>query len=520
MNLVKCDPDTTKKSRGQNTRLEEELITAPLFSLSACETLDTDPQNTEHTLNGVQTFYPQYGLLGMRNRPSSDTLTQGDLVYANVSAPWSAFICGSQGSGKSHTLSCLLENSLIASSPAGKLSSPLAGLVIHYDKFTAFSSMQLCEAAYLHSSDIPVRVLVSPTNYLAMKKAYQALSGGSNMLKVQPLYLPQKDLNIGMMKTLMGIGNRTEQPLYIEVVMKILRDMAIANQGKSGFNYAAFKLLLQREQFLKGQLMPLNMRLEVLESFFEPGSMPGAGANTSKEKGAGDVWSFPPGTLTIIDLSCPFVGQEDACALFNISVSLFLKNRQDTGRLIALDEAHKFMTSTSPEAADLTETLLSVVRQQRHLAARVMIATQEPTLAPALLELCNVTIIHRFSSPAWFKAIRAHIAGAGAQEVGTSTKASSIFNKIVRLPTGEALVFCPTALLDIVKNGDQENDESSSVTSSSRSDTPDSPFSTDSAQVATTESSSHRVVQLGTAYAHIRVRNRITVDGGRSMLQR
>lgn len=123
--------------------------------------------------------------------------------------------------------------------------------------------------------------------------------------------------------------------------MKILRDMAIANQGKSGFNYAAFKLLLQREQFLKGQLMPLNMRLEVLESFFEPGSMPGAGANTSKEKGAGDVWSFPPGTLTIIDLSCPFVGQEDACALFNISVSLFLKNRQDTGRLIALDEAHK-----------------------------------------------------------------------------------------------------------------------------------------------------------------------------------
>lgn len=123
--------------------------------------------------------------------------------------------------------------------------------------------------------------------------------------------------------------------------MKILRDMAIANQGKSSFNYSAFKLLLQREQFLKGQLMPLNMRLEVLESFFEPGSVPGASPDMPKQHVADDLWKFPPGTLTIIDLSCPFVGQEDACALFNISVALFLKNRHDTGRIIALDEAHK-----------------------------------------------------------------------------------------------------------------------------------------------------------------------------------
>lgn len=220
MNLVKRDTDASndasKASRSENPRLDEELITAPLFSLSACETLDIERLNIEEPLNGEQTF-PQYGLLGMRNRPSSNALTQEDLVYANVSAPWSAFICGSQGSGKSHTLSCLLENALIASSPAGKLSSPLAGLVIHYDKFTAFSSTQLCEAAYLHSSGIPVRVLVSPTNYLAMKKAYERLAGGSKKLKVQPLYLPQKDLNISMMKTLMGIGSRAEQPLYIEV---------------------------------------------------------------------------------------------------------------------------------------------------------------------------------------------------------------------------------------------------------------------------------------------------------------
>jgi hypothetical protein len=201
--------------RHENARLEEELMTTPLFSLAACETLNTQRENG----NGIEKseIYPQYGLLGVRIGSADDPPGQEDLVYANVSAPWSAFICGSQGSGKSHTLSCLLENALIKSSPAGKLNSPLAGLVMHYDKFTAFASTQLCEAAYLYSFGIPVRILVSPTNYLAMKAAYTKLAGGSSRLTVEPLYLPQKDLTIGMMKTLMGINNKAEQPLYIEV---------------------------------------------------------------------------------------------------------------------------------------------------------------------------------------------------------------------------------------------------------------------------------------------------------------
>lgn len=117
--------------------------------------------------------------------------------------------------------------------------------------------------------------------------------------------------------------------------------MAIQNQGRAGFDYPAFKRILERENFLKGQLMPLTMRLQVLESFFEPGSVPGAKLDKSKQRDADTFWNFLPGTLTIIDLSCPFVGPEDACALFNICLSLFLKKRQDVGRIIALDEAHK-----------------------------------------------------------------------------------------------------------------------------------------------------------------------------------
>jgi hypothetical protein len=175
------------------------------------------------------------------------------------------------------------------------------------------------------------------------------------------------------------------------------------------------------------------------------------------------------------------------------------------------------MTSTTPEALDLTETLLSIIRQQRHLGARVVIATQEPTLAPALLELCNLTIIHRFSSPAWFKSIKSHIAGAGTGLLDSDDgPPGEIFSKIVRLPTGEALVFCPTALLGIQKLSREQSNESFDIfdlgasstapRSCRASDTPDSPWT--------------QVLQLGAGYALIRVRQRFTIDGGRSVLQR
>jgi hypothetical protein len=45
-------------------------------------------------------------------------------LFFNIGVPSSAFICGSQGSGKSHTLSCLLENCLMKSE-VSQLDSPL-----------------------------------------------------------------------------------------------------------------------------------------------------------------------------------------------------------------------------------------------------------------------------------------------------------------------------------------------------------------------------------------------------------
>lgn len=55
-----------------------------------------------------------------------------------------------------------------------------------------------------------------------------------------------------------------------------------------------------------------------------------------------DIWSFEPGSLTIVDLSCPFVDENAACAMFNICLAIFLVEGKDRGGcIVALDEAHK-----------------------------------------------------------------------------------------------------------------------------------------------------------------------------------
>lgn len=116
-----------------------------------------------------------------------------------------------------------------------------------------------------------------------------------------------------------------------------------------------------------------------------------------------------------MDLSDQFVNESDACALFSICLKLFMDGWQSNPRIIALDEAHKFLT-TSSEATKLTTDLIAIIRQQRHLSSRVIIATQEPTVSGDLLDLCNVSIVHRFNSPQWYRTIIKHLAGANRAE--------------------------------------------------------------------------------------------------------
>jgi hypothetical protein len=142
--------------------------------------------------------------------------------------------------------------------------------------------------------------------------------------------------------------------------------------------------------------------------------------------------------------------------------------------------------NSTPEAASLTETLLSSIRLQRHIGTRVFISTQEPTISPSLLDLCSITIVHRFSSPEWLLCLKSHLAALAHDEGNGGMGAKGIFGDIVRLRVGEALVFAPSAVVGLAeeKLGEKERE----------------------------------LVRLGTGFLRIMVRARITEDGGKSVM--
>ncbi|OJD17578.1 hypothetical protein AJ78_02329 [Emergomyces pasteurianus Ep9510] len=506
--LIEDDDRFGASADTENVARLEEIRTTPLFSSGVRMALQIQAQ---------EEILPQYGLMGMRidtySRYEEDGASEShlkrltNLVYANINAPWSTFICGSQGSGKSHTLSCMLENALLHPSDTGTLSSPLTGLVLHYDKFTSVDTGQLCEAAYL-SSKLPVRVLVAPSNYGRLETLYANmpwLPEGAPRPTVSRMYFREDQLTLGMMKDLMAVNGEGTPPLYMEVVTKVLREMAVESLSRRGIDFKEFKNRLNAQDWNKGQSGPLQMRLDLLESFLEksPPRKPARKHAVKNERQSENIWQFPGGSLTIVDLSCPFVDENDACSLFNICLSIFMERRNEGGRVVALDEAHKFLTTNSREGDNLTDTLLSLIRQQRHLATRVIIATQEPTLSPNLLDLCNVTIVHRFTSPAWFTTLRGHLAGAASDNNKQKYDSDNLFSRIVTLKTGEALVFCPSAIFDLV------SDDALEASKLLRNEP--EPHEASALKCL-------KIKELGPRYARVRIRKRVTTDGGRSIL--
>lgn len=98
-----------------------------------------------------------------------------------------------------------------------------------------------------------------------------------------------------------------------------------------------------------------------------------------------------------------------------------------------------------------------------------------------------MTIVHRFTSPSWLQALKSHLAGVSKFEGNDGRDLKEIFNKIVNLEAGEALLFSPSMMLNVAEGGLEDE------------------------KVLQTE-------KLGMGYLKMRVRNRLTADGGRSIM--
>lgn len=139
------------------------------------------------------------------------------------------------------------------------------------------------------------------------------------------------------------------------------------------------QLDVKKESFNNMQLAGLEQRMALLTSFMKPNMKPQT--------------RFAESQLTIIDLSDPFIDPASACGLFEIITRLFVRADVGTGKVLVVDEAHKVCIlklnnlvsltiwlsqylSPTKSSSGLTKSLLTLTREQRHLAMRVIISTQ------------------------------------------------------------------------------------------------------------------------------------------------
>lgn len=126
----------------------------------------------------------------------------------------------------------------------------------------------------------------------------------------------------------------------------------------------------------------------------------------------------------------------------------------------------------TPGSKSFTDHLMHVIRLQRHQGARVIVSTQEPTIATELIALCSVVVMHRFTSPAWYAVFKQHI--------NAVENDAAIMQHVEALDTGEALVYSPNAILG-------KNDDGSLIKPIGR-------------------------------LMKVNIRNRVTLDGGASIM--
>ncbi|KAF8843192.1 hypothetical protein BDN67DRAFT_243117 [Paxillus ammoniavirescens] len=456
--------DSSINVRGRSR--DHELRTAPIVTRDA------------YVAAGYREHTTQYGVLGRAVSIFNKSQAYSPVdprLYINTNAPFSAIVCGVQGSGKSHTVSILLENMFIPHlRTIGSLHKPLSGLVLHFGE--GGPSARPSEAAWVGTSDIPgvqtpkVKVYVSRSSLKTMTTVYAPLG---ERVTVEPLLFKKDELDAQAFLSMMAIGSSESAPLYIQGVLCILRDLG------ENFSYEEFMRRLdeKKESFNPAQLTGLEQRMALLTSFLD------TKGNTGQPSSR-----FAAGQLTIIDLSDPFIDPASACGLFEIITRLFIRAEVGTGKVLVVDEAHKYL-SPHKSVSGLTKSLLTLTREQRHLAMRVIISTQEPTVVPpVLLDLCTVSVLHRFSSPSWWDHLSKH--------VSADISADDAFDRVVKLETGEAIVLAPSGFGVF----------------------PDGPTGPQGTPKTGTSSQILKLNQFGRRYILMKTRRRVTKDGGASIL--
>eukprot|EP00122_Pirum_gemmata_P009920 Pgem_evm1s9159 len=370
----------------------------------------------------------------------------GKPYYHDPTTPFCFLAIGTQGAGKSHSLNILIENCIGVSSKyaenkkdedndknnnnninnrnshdKAKQPQKLGNLIHKTETYSGTSTLilhysdfdnSICETIGIGlcpQLKLDMIIYVSPSYYLQRAQFYSE-SGAT----VYPLLFNWNQINVSQIKKLMGVDTgKTSNQLYVKVMLKNLRNYQRKNKTPPLFSKFREEILNRFEN--PSQKDPLEQRLEIIEELltcYEPNKKlieHCYGKNGEVDAGNnihGINGSVGPNQVVIVDLTDPLLGSNIAEIIFDVvmesfrNLQIITKDGHRVGKLIAIDEAHKYLTENS----SFSESIVTAVRLMRHDALRILISTQSPLKLPAeVLELSSLVFLHHFHSRDWYE---------------------------------------------------------------------------------------------------------------------
>ncbi|MEU6559116.1 methylation-associated defense system ATP-binding protein MAD8 [Nocardia nova] len=344
----------------------------------------SDPVPTPDIFVGVGSDTPQWALLG--------DVPGGRKTALDLYETHTLSLFGVQGGGKSYTLGSIIEGATLPAPGINHLPHPLATIVFHYsssqDYAPEFTSMiaandhdgqvaRLRERYGAEPAALEDVLLLTPGDKLETRR--REFPG----IDVQPLLFGSGELQISHWKFLLGaVGN---QSMYIRQLTQIFR------AHRSDLSLDTIRNAVDSSAMADSMKNLVRQRLELAEPYIDDSVR------------ISDY--VRPGRLIIVDLRDDLIEKDESLGLFVVLMQLFAQATDDGGRfnkLVVFDEAHKYIGS--PE---LVGVLVEAVREMRHRGMSILVASQDPVSVPtSLIELSDVIIMHKMTSPAWLKHIQ------------------------------------------------------------------------------------------------------------------
>jgi DNA phosphorothioation-dependent restriction protein DptH len=363
-------------------------------------------------LIGATEMSPQYGVFGKNG-------SQKVAIDLNGCNTISLF--GVQGFGKSYTLGVIAEMASAQVPGINLLPSPLATVIFHYHKSDAYEPEYASAVAPNRKQSEVERLLrdygarpcgLQDVVLLTPEAKVDQRRNEYPGITVEPIKFASSELGAESWKFLLGAyGNDS---LYIRQLVAIMR------RHRSGLTLDIF-----RQEILAAQLAPALQRLADDRINLAAPYIDDARQLSSLLR---------PGRTVIVDLRDEWIEKDEALGLFVVMLRIFAATKYeglDFNKLVVFDEAHKYITES-----DLIGQVVETIREMRHQATTVVIASQDPLSVPrAVVELTSILILHRMTSPQWLKHLKSAISALDGLDEG----------HMASLAPGEALVWAQRA---------------------------------------------------------------------------